>query len=111
MGKDWLSLQEALQCPHCCLLMVVPCPLQPASRDQVVSLLDKARTVMPAKPAAPAKSGGVKGSAEPSRAASGGWDASSWVDAASWVGWTRPLSSLQRSSENLCLRFSLQVPG
>ncbi|CAK6966389.1 cytoskeleton-associated protein 5 isoform X3 [Scomber scombrus] len=44
--------------------------LKPASKDQVVTMLEKARTVMPAKPAAPAKAGGGKGSAEPSRAAS-----------------------------------------
>ncbi|XP_072242822.1 cytoskeleton-associated protein 5 isoform X2 [Leuresthes tenuis] len=42
--------------------------LKPASKDQVVAMLEKARAVMPAKPAAPAKAG--KGSAEPSRAAS-----------------------------------------
>ncbi|KAM4572719.1 cytoskeleton-associated protein 5 isoform 3-T3 [Odontesthes bonariensis] len=42
--------------------------LKPASKDQVVAMLEKARTVMPDKPAAPAKAG--KGSAEPSRAAS-----------------------------------------
>ncbi|XP_053175118.1 cytoskeleton-associated protein 5 isoform X3 [Scomber japonicus] len=44
--------------------------LKPASKDQVVAMLEKARAVMPAKPAAPAKAGGGKGSAEPSRAAS-----------------------------------------
>ncbi|XP_067444811.1 cytoskeleton-associated protein 5 isoform X1 [Thunnus thynnus] len=44
--------------------------LKPASKDQVVGMLEKARAVMPAKPAAPAKAGGGKGSAEPSRAAS-----------------------------------------
>ncbi|XP_047200652.1 cytoskeleton-associated protein 5 isoform X2 [Girardinichthys multiradiatus] len=43
--------------------------LKPASKDQVVAMLEKARAVMPAKPAAPAKTGG-KGSAEPSRAPS-----------------------------------------
>ncbi|XP_008302858.1 cytoskeleton-associated protein 5, partial [Stegastes partitus] len=43
--------------------------LKPASKDQVVAMLEKARAVMPAKPAAPAKAGG-KGSAETSRAAS-----------------------------------------
>lgn len=48
------------------------CPPQPASKDQVAAMLEKARAVMPAKPAAPAKSGGGKGSAEPSRAQSGG---------------------------------------
>uniref|UniRef100_A0A3Q1ATC8 TOG domain-containing protein n=1 Tax=Amphiprion ocellaris TaxID=80972 RepID=A0A3Q1ATC8_AMPOC len=37
--------------------------LKPASKDQVVGMLEKARAVMPAKPAAPAKAGG-KGSAE-----------------------------------------------
>uniref|UniRef100_A0A3B3V6D8 Cytoskeleton associated protein 5 n=1 Tax=Poecilia latipinna TaxID=48699 RepID=A0A3B3V6D8_9TELE len=37
--------------------------LKPASKDQVVAMLEKARAVMPAKPAAPAKTGG-KGSAE-----------------------------------------------
>uniref|UniRef100_H3CGY6 Cytoskeleton associated protein 5 n=1 Tax=Tetraodon nigroviridis TaxID=99883 RepID=H3CGY6_TETNG len=42
----------------------------PASKDQVVAMLEKARAVMPAKPAAPAKSGGVKGQAEASRASS-----------------------------------------
>uniref|UniRef100_A0A3B4WQQ0 Cytoskeleton associated protein 5 n=1 Tax=Seriola lalandi dorsalis TaxID=1841481 RepID=A0A3B4WQQ0_SERLL len=45
--------------------------LKSASKDQVMAMLEKARTVMPAKPAAPAKAGGGKGSAEPSRAASG----------------------------------------
>ncbi|XP_038561240.1 cytoskeleton-associated protein 5 isoform X3 [Micropterus salmoides] len=44
--------------------------LKPASKDQVVAMLEKARAVMPAKPAAPAKAGGGKGSGEPSRAAS-----------------------------------------
>ncbi|XP_051239081.1 cytoskeleton-associated protein 5 isoform X2 [Dicentrarchus labrax] len=44
--------------------------LKPASKDQVLAMLEKARAVMPAKPAAPAKAGGGKGSAEPSRAAS-----------------------------------------
>nr|XP_040018172.1 cytoskeleton-associated protein 5-A isoform X2 [Gasterosteus aculeatus aculeatus] len=44
--------------------------LKTASRDQVVGMLEKARAVMPAKPAAPAKAGGGRGSAEPSRAAS-----------------------------------------
>nr|XP_046250377.1 cytoskeleton-associated protein 5 isoform X2 [Scatophagus argus] len=44
--------------------------LKPASKDQVVAMLEKARAVMPAKPAAPAKAGGGKGSAEPSRTAS-----------------------------------------
>ncbi|XP_015239283.1 PREDICTED: cytoskeleton-associated protein 5 [Cyprinodon variegatus] len=44
--------------------------LKPASKDQVVAMLEKARAVMPAKPAAPAKAGGGKGSAEPSRAPS-----------------------------------------
>ncbi|XP_008410802.1 cytoskeleton-associated protein 5 isoform X3 [Poecilia reticulata] len=43
--------------------------LKPASKDQVVAMLEKARTLMPAKPAAPAKTGG-KGSAEQSRAPS-----------------------------------------
>ncbi|XP_014875260.1 cytoskeleton-associated protein 5 isoform X5 [Poecilia latipinna] len=43
--------------------------LKPASKDQVVAMLEKARAVMPAKPAAPAKTGG-KGSAEQSRAPS-----------------------------------------
>ncbi|XP_074532870.1 cytoskeleton-associated protein 5 isoform X1 [Halichoeres trimaculatus] len=43
--------------------------LKPASKDQVVGMLEKARAVMPAKPAAPAKAGGGKGSGE-SRAAS-----------------------------------------
>uniref|UniRef100_G3PLZ9 Cytoskeleton associated protein 5 n=1 Tax=Gasterosteus aculeatus aculeatus TaxID=481459 RepID=G3PLZ9_GASAC len=45
--------------------------LKTASRDQVVGMLEKARAVMSAKPAAPAKAGGGRGSAEPSRAASG----------------------------------------
>uniref|UniRef100_A0A3B4ZCJ9 Cytoskeleton associated protein 5 n=1 Tax=Stegastes partitus TaxID=144197 RepID=A0A3B4ZCJ9_9TELE len=44
--------------------------LKPASKDQVVAMLEKARAVMPAKPAAPAKAGG-KGSAETSRAPAG----------------------------------------
>uniref|UniRef100_A0AAQ4PAT7 Cytoskeleton associated protein 5 n=1 Tax=Gasterosteus aculeatus aculeatus TaxID=481459 RepID=A0AAQ4PAT7_GASAC len=44
--------------------------LKTASRDQVVGMLEKARAVMSAKPAAPAKAGGGRGSAEPSRAAS-----------------------------------------
>ncbi|XP_067356900.1 cytoskeleton-associated protein 5 isoform X3 [Channa argus] len=44
--------------------------LKPASKDQVVAMLEKARTVMPAKPAAPAKAGGGKASAESSRSAS-----------------------------------------
>ncbi|XP_032379161.1 cytoskeleton-associated protein 5 isoform X1 [Etheostoma spectabile] len=44
--------------------------LKAASKDQVLAMLEKARAVMPAKPAAPAKSGGGKGSAERSRAAS-----------------------------------------
>ncbi|KAI4823326.1 hypothetical protein KUCAC02_011919, partial [Chaenocephalus aceratus] len=44
--------------------------LKAASRDLVVAMLEKARAVMPDKPAAAAKAGGGKGSAEPSRAAS-----------------------------------------
>ncbi|XP_062245038.1 cytoskeleton-associated protein 5 isoform X2 [Platichthys flesus] len=44
--------------------------LKTSSKDQVVAMLEKARAVMPAKPAAPAKAGGGKDSAEPSRAAS-----------------------------------------
>ena len=36
-------------------------------------MLEKARAVMPAKPAAPTKAGGGKDSAEPSRSASGVW--------------------------------------
>ncbi|XP_078113810.1 cytoskeleton-associated protein 5 isoform X2 [Sander vitreus] len=44
--------------------------LKSASKDQVLAMLEKARAVMPAKPAPPAKTGGGKGSAEPSRAAS-----------------------------------------
>ncbi|XP_039988219.1 cytoskeleton-associated protein 5 isoform X2 [Xiphias gladius] len=44
--------------------------LKPASKDQVLAMLEKARAVVPAKPAAPAKTGGGKGSAEPGRAAS-----------------------------------------
>uniref|UniRef100_A0A3Q3ETC6 Cytoskeleton associated protein 5 n=1 Tax=Labrus bergylta TaxID=56723 RepID=A0A3Q3ETC6_9LABR len=43
--------------------------LKTSSKDQVAGMLEKARAVMPAKPAAPAKAGG-KGSAEP-RAPSG----------------------------------------
>ncbi|XP_022071183.2 cytoskeleton-associated protein 5 isoform X2 [Acanthochromis polyacanthus] len=43
--------------------------LKPSSKDQVVGMLEKARAVMPAKPAAPAKAGG-KGSTETSRSAS-----------------------------------------
>uniref|UniRef100_A0A1A7WRM3 Cytoskeleton associated protein 5 n=1 Tax=Iconisemion striatum TaxID=60296 RepID=A0A1A7WRM3_9TELE len=42
--------------------------LKPASKDQVVAMLEKARAVMPAKPAAPAKTGGAKGPAESARA-------------------------------------------
>lgn len=45
--------------------------VQPASKDQVMAMLEKARAVMPAKPAAPVKSGSAKGSGEPSRASSG----------------------------------------
>ncbi|XP_029908712.1 cytoskeleton-associated protein 5 isoform X2 [Myripristis murdjan] len=45
--------------------------LKPASKDQVVAMLDKARAVMPAKPAAPAKAGGGKGSAGAGKATSG----------------------------------------
>lgn len=47
--------------------------MQLASKDQVVAMLEKARAVMPAKPAAAAaaKTGGVKGPAEANRAASG----------------------------------------
>uniref|UniRef100_A0A8D0DHF2 Cytoskeleton associated protein 5 n=1 Tax=Sander lucioperca TaxID=283035 RepID=A0A8D0DHF2_SANLU len=48
--------------------------LKSASKDQVLAMLEKARAVMPAKPAPPAKNGGGKGSAEPSRAASGLYD-------------------------------------
>uniref|UniRef100_A0A8D3C6Y8 Cytoskeleton associated protein 5 n=1 Tax=Scophthalmus maximus TaxID=52904 RepID=A0A8D3C6Y8_SCOMX len=48
--------------------------LKPASKDQVLAMLEKARAVMPAKPAAPAKAGGGKGSAETSRAPSGSED-------------------------------------
>lgn len=44
--------------------------VKPASKDQVVGMLEKARAVMPAKPAAPAKAGGGKSSGE-SRSASG----------------------------------------
>ncbi|XP_029289078.1 cytoskeleton-associated protein 5 isoform X2 [Cottoperca gobio] len=44
--------------------------LKAASKDLVVAMLEKARAVMPAKPAAPSKAGGGKGSAEPSRDAS-----------------------------------------
>uniref|UniRef100_A0A672HBA9 Cytoskeleton associated protein 5 n=1 Tax=Salarias fasciatus TaxID=181472 RepID=A0A672HBA9_SALFA len=42
--------------------------LKPASKDQVVAMLEKARAVMPAKPAAPAKPSGGR---ETSRASSG----------------------------------------
>ncbi|XP_054632925.1 cytoskeleton-associated protein 5 isoform X1 [Dunckerocampus dactyliophorus] len=42
--------------------------VKPASKDQVVAVLEKARAVVPAKPAAPAKTGGAKG--ETSRSAS-----------------------------------------
>uniref|UniRef100_A0A3B4TC70 Cytoskeleton associated protein 5 n=1 Tax=Seriola dumerili TaxID=41447 RepID=A0A3B4TC70_SERDU len=38
--------------------------LKSASKDQVMAMLEKARAVMPAKPAAPAKAGGGKGSAD-----------------------------------------------
>ncbi|XP_028287106.1 cytoskeleton-associated protein 5 isoform X2 [Parambassis ranga] len=57
--------------------------LKPASKDQVVAMLEKARAVMPAKPAAPAKSGGGggKGSPEPSRAASASRSAPACEDA------------------------------
>uniref|UniRef100_A0A7N8X4P1 Cytoskeleton associated protein 5 n=1 Tax=Mastacembelus armatus TaxID=205130 RepID=A0A7N8X4P1_9TELE len=41
--------------------------LKPASKDQVIAMLEKARAVMPAKPAAPVKTGGGKATAEPSR--------------------------------------------
>ncbi|XP_036963787.1 cytoskeleton-associated protein 5 isoform X2 [Acanthopagrus latus] len=44
--------------------------LKPSSKDQVLAMLEKARAVMPAKPAAPAKAGGGKSSSEPSRSAS-----------------------------------------
>ncbi|CAB1460305.1 unnamed protein product [Pleuronectes platessa] len=44
--------------------------LKTSSKDQVVAMLEKARAVMPAKPAAPTKAGGGKDSSEPSRAAS-----------------------------------------
>ncbi|XP_035011741.2 cytoskeleton-associated protein 5 isoform X3 [Hippoglossus stenolepis] len=44
--------------------------LKTSSKDQVVAMLEKARAVMPAKPAAPTKAGGGKDSAEPSRSAS-----------------------------------------
>ncbi|CAJ1057303.1 cytoskeleton-associated protein 5 isoform X2 [Xyrichtys novacula] len=39
--------------------------LKPASKDQVMGMLEKARAVMPAKPAAPARAGGGKSSGEP----------------------------------------------
>uniref|UniRef100_A0A671X895 Cytoskeleton associated protein 5 n=1 Tax=Sparus aurata TaxID=8175 RepID=A0A671X895_SPAAU len=39
--------------------------LKPSSKDQVLAMLEKARAVMPAKLAAPAKTGGGKSSAEP----------------------------------------------
>uniref|UniRef100_A0A8C2X2J8 Cytoskeleton associated protein 5 n=1 Tax=Cyclopterus lumpus TaxID=8103 RepID=A0A8C2X2J8_CYCLU len=38
--------------------------LKTASKDQVLGMLEKARALMPAKPAAPAKAGGGRGSAE-----------------------------------------------
>ncbi|XP_057691875.1 cytoskeleton-associated protein 5 isoform X1 [Corythoichthys intestinalis] len=44
--------------------------LKQSSKDQVVAMLEKARAVMPAKPAAPAKTGGAKSSSETNRAAS-----------------------------------------
>ncbi|KAM9377134.1 LOW QUALITY PROTEIN: cytoskeleton-associated protein 5 [Pholidichthys leucotaenia] len=44
--------------------------LKPASKDQVVAMLEKARAVMPAKPASFSQSGRRKGSVEPSRASS-----------------------------------------
>uniref|UniRef100_A0A7N8WW94 Cytoskeleton associated protein 5 n=1 Tax=Mastacembelus armatus TaxID=205130 RepID=A0A7N8WW94_9TELE len=40
--------------------------LKPASKDQVIAMLEKARAVMPAKPAAPVKTGGGKATAEKS---------------------------------------------
>ncbi|KAM9816605.1 cytoskeleton-associated protein 5 isoform 1-T2 [Syngnathus typhle] len=43
--------------------------LKTTSKDQIVVMLEKARAVMPAKPAAPVKTGGEKGSSETSRAA------------------------------------------
>ncbi|KAM3869850.1 cytoskeleton-associated protein 5 isoform 3-T3 [Diretmus argenteus] len=45
--------------------------LKPASKDQVVAMLEKARAVMPEKPAAPAKAAGGKASAGPGKAAAG----------------------------------------
>uniref|UniRef100_A0A8C5I5R7 TOG domain-containing protein n=1 Tax=Gouania willdenowi TaxID=441366 RepID=A0A8C5I5R7_GOUWI len=53
--------------------------LKPTSKDPVVAMLEKARAVMPAKPAAPAKAGGGKGSSETSRAPSG-WSQSACDD-------------------------------
>ncbi|XP_061533378.1 cytoskeleton-associated protein 5 isoform X2 [Phycodurus eques] len=43
--------------------------LKLSSKDQVVAMLEKARAVMPAKPAAPAKTGGAKVPSETTRAA------------------------------------------
>ncbi len=65
------SLHAVIDSCHPCNNVSVLVSLQPASKDQVVAMLEKARAVMPAKPAAPAKPGGGKGSAEPSRTASG----------------------------------------
>lgn len=45
--------------------------LQPASKDQVIAMLEKARAAMPAKPVAPAKTGGGNGSGELSKTSSG----------------------------------------
>ncbi|XP_019733715.1 cytoskeleton-associated protein 5 [Hippocampus comes] len=44
--------------------------LKASSKDQVLAMLEKARAVMPAKPAPPAKTGGAKGPSETSRGAS-----------------------------------------
>uniref|UniRef100_A0A8C5CAA3 TOG domain-containing protein n=1 Tax=Gadus morhua TaxID=8049 RepID=A0A8C5CAA3_GADMO len=47
--------------------------LKPASKDQVSGMLEKARAVMPAKPAAPSKAGDGAGKAPGSKAAAGQW--------------------------------------
>uniref|UniRef100_A0A3Q2ZF28 Cytoskeleton associated protein 5 n=1 Tax=Hippocampus comes TaxID=109280 RepID=A0A3Q2ZF28_HIPCM len=44
--------------------------LKASSKDQVLAMLEKARAVMPAKPAPPAKTGGAKGPSETSRGVS-----------------------------------------
>ncbi|CAL8357879.1 unnamed protein product [Lota lota] len=47
--------------------------LKPASKDQVAAMLEKARAVMPAKPAAPSKAGDGAGKGPGSKAAAGQW--------------------------------------